>query len=80
MLGAQKSCARAKNGKFVKFHENIRQRKVPGNQNTTKQHQVQFLICPTTLIIPPLVPHYNVALLGLLVRYLALMMKIVTLI
>ena len=22
MLGAQKSCARAKNGKFVKFHEN----------------------------------------------------------
>ena len=56
MLGAQKSCARAKNGKFVKFHENIRQRNVPGNQNTTKQHQVQFLICPTTLIIPPLVP------------------------
>ena len=26
MLGAQKSCARAKNGKFVKFHENIRRR------------------------------------------------------
>ena len=47
---AQKSCAHAKNGKFVKFHEY--------NQNTTKQHQVQFLIC-LTMLSPASPPDQN---------------------